>query len=361
MDGNDVELKNPKVDDIVSAVKRYITPYEIEVNPFSVRFKFLDSDNPEVSRNFSLLYRELYSMGYLARVVKDYENYIEVSQNQQRKFVSSKVNVVMLALTILSTLYAGYLFSLDFVSPGPNSYWQALLYGAVFFSAPLLTILGIHELGHFFVAKHYGLRASLPFFIPFIPLGYSIGTFGAFISIRDPFPDRKIMTNIGAAGPIAGFLTAFPLLFVANYLQGSIAPVNNFIPYFLNYPQIYSFLNLTMPVGTPVFPMVLAVWVGIFATAMNLIPVGQLDGGHIVRGIAGRRASMISYIFLMFLILLSYFYLGWMLIAFLMLFLGLKHPPALDDNTPVGKLQIAIGIFALFIFLISFTYMPFYT
>ena len=76
-------------------------------------------------------------MGYLARVVKDYENYIEVSQNQQRKFVSSKVNVVMLALTILSTLYAGYLFSLDFVSPGPNSYWQALLYGAVFFSAPL--------------------------------------------------------------------------------------------------------------------------------------------------------------------------------------------------------------------------------
>ncbi len=359
MDEQSVDLENPKVDEIVDLVKQYITPYEIEVNPFTLKFKFLESDNPEFSKNFTQLYSALNNVGYLARMVKGYEHYIEVFPNQKKKFVSSWVNVVMLGLTILSTLYAGYLFSLDFVSPGPGSFWQALFYGAVFFSAPLLTILGIHELGHYFVAKHYGIRASLPFFIPFIPIGYSIGTFGAFISLRDPFPNRKIMTNIGAAGPLAGFLIAFPLLFVANYLQGTISPVGSFVPFIMNFPPIYGLLNLVQPSGTPVFPMVMSVWVGIFATAMNLIPLGQLDGGHIARGIVGKRANLISYFFVLVLMVLSYYYFGWILIAFLMLFLGLNHPPAMDDDAPVGYLQMVIGIVAVVIFIISFTAIPF--
>ncbi len=356
---SDVELENPAVRDIISTVKEYIETYEIEVSPFTIKFKFLDTENPDISKKFGELSRVLVPMGYIPQMVMDYEHYIVVSRMPQRKFTSNRVNIVLLILTILSTLYAGYLFSEDFVKPGPDLVGRTLVYSALFFSAPLMTILGVHELGHYFVAKHYGVRASLPFFIPFIPLGYSIGTFGAFISLRDPFPNRKVMANIGAAGPIAGFLTAFPLLFVANYFQKTMIHVRTFSPFFLNYPLIYHLLDF-LPIKPPVFPMVLSVWVGIFATAMNLIPVGQLDGGHVLRGILGRKAIYISYAFLMLLFYLSLEYFGWILIALLVMFIGLEHPPALDDSSPVGSKEILIGVTVLVLFILSFTPVPFY-
>ncbi len=356
---SEIELENPSVKEVVSLVKEYVDTYEIEVSPFSIKFKFLDNDNPDLSRKFGELSRGLSERGYVPQLVKDYEHYIMVSKVPKRKFASIKVNIILLILTILSTLYAGYLFSEDFVAPGPDVFLRTLLYSALFFSAPLLTILGVHELGHYFVARHYGVRASLPFFIPFIPLAYSIGTFGAFISLRDPFPNRKVMTNIGAAGPIAGFLTALPLLFVADYLQKTMVHVSTFSPYFLNYPFIYDLLHL-LPVEPPVFPMVLSVWVGIFATAMNLIPVGQLDGGHVLRGILGRKSIIISYVFLLILFYLGLNYFGWILIAILVMFLGLEHPPALDDSTPVGAKEIVIGLIVLAMFILSFTPVPFY-
>jgi membrane-associated protease RseP (regulator of RpoE activity) len=356
---SNVELENPAVNQIVSLVREYVDSYEIEVSPVSIKFKFLQSDNPEIQKKFSDLNRILMEQGYVAQLVRDYEYYVLVSKLPQRKFTSIKVNIILLILTILSTLYAGYLFSEDYVPKGPDIFLRTLMYSALFFSAPLLTILGVHELGHYFVAKHYGVRASLPFFIPFIPIAYSIGTFGAFISLRDPFPNRKVMANIGAAGPIAGFSTAVPLLFVADYLQKTMIKVSNFSPYFLNYPLIYNLLNL-LPIKPPVFPMVLSVWVGIFATAMNLIPVGQLDGGHVLRGILGRKSIVISYGFLLLLFYLGLNYFGWILIAILVMFLGLEHPPALDDSTPVGMKEIAIGIIVLIMFILSFTPVPFY-
>ena len=355
-----IELENPKVREVVDVVKNYIYTYEIEVNPLSIKFMFLDSDNPLITKKFSELSQKLISMGYIPQMVNSYEHYVQVSMGQEKKFVSSKVNLIMLILTILSTLYAGYYFTGDFIKPGADVFWRTVLYGFVFFTLPLLTILGVHEFGHFIVARHYKVRASLPFFIPFIPLAYSIGTFGAFISLRDPFPNRKVMTNIGAAGPIAGFATAFPLLFVANYLQKTMPLYHHFIPYFLHYPLIYHFLGLLMPVHTPFFPMTISVWVGIFATALNLFPVGQLDGGHIVRGMLGRKAIYLSYFFILVLFYLGLSYTGWLLIAILVLFLGLNHPPALDDTSPIGALEIGVGILVLILFILSFTPVPIY-
>jgi Predicted membrane-associated Zn-dependent proteases 1 len=361
MDTSDqVELENPKVREVVDIVSRHVNAYEIEVNPLSVRFNFLDSDNPKIASEFQVLNQELTSKGYIPQLFHHYEHYILVSMNQQRKFVSSKVNIIMLILTIGSTVYAGYMFSLNYISPGSYVMERAILWGAVFFALPLMTILGVHEMGHFIVARHYKVRASLPFFIPFIPLAYSIGTFGAFISLRDPFPNRKAMTNIGAAGPIAGFLTAVPLLFVANYLQGVMPLYHYVLPYYLNYPAIYTIFGLAMPVHHPFFPMTIAVWVGIFATALNLFPAGQLDGGHIVRGLLGRKAVYISYIFVFVLFVLGLQYTGWLLMAILVLFLGLNHPPALDDTSPIGYVEIAVGIIVLILFIISFTPIPIY-
>ena len=355
-----VGLENPKVREVVDIVRNYIYTYEIEVNPLSIKFMFLDSDNPLITKKFAELSQKLVAMGYIPQMVNSYEHYVLVTIGERRKFVSNKVNLVMLILTIFSTLYAGYYFSGDFVAPGNDVFWRTVFYGFIFFTLPLLTILGVHEFGHFIVAKHYNIRASLPFFIPFIPLAYSIGTFGAFISLRDPFPNRKVMTNIGAAGPIAGFTTAVPLLFVANYLQKTMPLYKHYIPYYLHYPFVYHIFGLFMPVNTPFFPMTMSVWVGIFATALNLFPVGQLDGGHIARGMLGRKAIYLSYFFIMVLFYLGLSYTGWLLIAILVLVLGLNHPPALDDTSSVGALEIAVGVLVLILFILSFTPVPIY-
>ncbi len=167
-----------------------------------------------------------------------------------------------------------------------------------------MLILGIHEIGHYIVAKRHHVRASLPFFIPF-PL--ELGTFGgAFISLRDPIPNKRAMTEIGAAGPIFGFLTALPLMFLASYLSRVFRPVTDYVPFIIHLPLIYHLFHLQVPTARPIFPMVLAVWVGMFATAMNLIPVGgQLDGGHVIRGLLGRNAVYADYAFVAIL-----FYLG---------------------------------------------------
>lgn len=355
-----VELENPKVKEVVEIVHKYINTYEVEVNPLSVKFNFLDSDNPNITREFQTLNQELSSKGYICQIFHHYEHYVLVSMNRQKKYVSNKVNLILLILTIGSTVYAGYMFSMNYISPGTYVTERALMYGALFFALPLMTILGVHEMGHFIVARHYKVRASLPFFIPFIPLAYSIGTFGAFISLRDPFPNRKAMTNIGAAGPIAGFLTALPLLFVANYFQATMPLYHTVIPYYLHYPAIYTIFGLTMPVNTPFFPMTISVWVGIFATALNLFPAGQLDGGHIVRGLMGRKAVYVSYMFIFILFILGLQYTGWLLMAILVLFLGLNHPPALDDTSPIGYVEVAVGILVLIFFILSFTPIPIY-
>ncbi len=357
---NDVELENPKAREVVNIVNQFINSYEIEINPLSIKFNFLDTDNPDISKRFTEMSQLLVRDGYIPQMINNYEHYVQISLNNQRKFVSNKVNIILLLLTIASTVYAGYMFSTNYISPGPDVTLRAILYGTVFFALPLLTILGVHEMGHFLVARHYKIRTSLPFFIPFIPLAYSIGTFGAFISLRDPFPNRKVMTNIGAAGPMAGFLTALPLLFVANYLQKIMPLYHHVIPYFLHYPFIYHLFHLSTPVTYPFFPMTISVWVGIFATALNLFPVGQLDGGHIIRGMLGKKAIYVSYFFILVLFVLGLSYTGWLLIAILVLFLGLNHPPALDDTSPIGALEIGVGLTVLMLFLLSFTPIPIY-
>lgn len=361
MENNEkVEIIDPNVKKVVEIVNNYINTYEVEVTPVYLRFKFLDVDNPELGKNFSKLSSELLLLGYVPQMVKNYEHYIDVFKIKRKEKYSNKANIILLLLTIASTIYAGYEFAQAYVPPGPLAQYIMLGDGAIFFTVPLMTILGIHELGHYFVAKHYNVRASLPYFIPFIPFGFNIGTLGAFISLRDPFPNRKVMTNIGAAGPLAGFITSIPLLFLASYFQKTFVPVNNFIPpYTLQFPLIYQLFHIHMLGKGAIFPMTISVWVGFFATALNLLPMGQLDGGHIARGLLGRKAVYISYMVIFGMLILSYYYFGWIIIALIVLFLGVQHPPALDDDSPVSKLEIVIGILALVLFIISFTPVPF--
>lgn len=340
---------------VVGVVNSRLVSYDIQVNPLTVRFYYVNSDNPDLFEAFDQIRIELVPKGYIPFLSEDAEHYLEVSRRPQSSYYGVYVNVIMLVLTLLSTIYVGSTYASDFVALG-SSIWTSILYGFVFFSLPLMLILGIHETGHYIVAKKHKVRASLPFFIPF-PL--TIGTFGAFISLRDPVPNKRAMVEIGIAGPLFGFLTALPLLFVASYLSHLFVPISNaHVPFTINFPLIYTVLHISTPVNEPIFPMVLAVWVGMFATAMNLIPVGQLDGGHVVRGLLGKRASIIDYIFVAFLFIIGYYYNGWWLLAIFVVFMGLTHPPALDDHSPVKGRQVLLGIVGLLMFVLTFTTVP---
>ncbi len=350
-----VKIESDDLEYVVRTVKSYINVYEMDVNPLSIRFFFFQSDNPGLSEEFDKMRVELVPKGYMPFLVKDVENFIEVSRRPRTSYRSNYVNLAMLALTLASTIYVGSIYAANFVQPGAMGGALKYIYGFVFFSAPLMLILGIHETGHYLVARRHNVKASLPFFIPF-PVG--IGTFGAFISLRDPIPNKKVMLEIGAAGPIAGFLTALPLLFVAEYVQGFFPATGDYMPFLIHFPLLYQMLGLTTEFNGPVFPMVFSVWVGIFATAMNLIPVGQLDGGHVVRGLLGKRASVVDYIFVAFLFLIGFRYNGWWFLAMFVVFMGLTHPPALDDYAKIPSRDILLGVAALVMFILSFTITP---
>ncbi len=352
-----VKVENEKLEYIVDTVKSKINYYEVHANPMSVRFTFFGSDNPDIDQQFDELRKILVPEGYIPFLVMDVENYVEVTIRAEQKYKTNTVNLIMLILTLASTIYVGSIYAKSFVAPGRFSELYSLLYGFIFFSLPLMFILGIHETAHYLVAKKYNVNASLPFFIP---LPYLIGTFGAFVSLRDPIPSRKAMTEIGAAGPIAGFLVALPLLFLAQYFETIFKPVGSYIPFELNYPMIYRLFGIFEPTKVPIFPMVFAVWVGMFATAMNLIPAGQLDGGHIARGVLGSKSYLLGYIFLGFLFYLTiaYNYLGWLFLALFVIFMGMVHPPALNDYQKISKFDIGIGIFSIIMFILTFTPLP---
>lgn len=227
---------------VVDFVKSKINTYDIQASPMDLKFYYFESDNPNIEKAFDEIRIELVDRGYIPFLSHDGELFLDVTRKPEVKYRGTIVNIVMLALTLASTIYVGSVYSAAFVPPSPNAEYIRLLYGLVFFSLPLMGILGIHELGHFIVAKRHHVKASLPFFIPF-PIG--LETFGAFISLRVPIPNRRAMTEIGAAGPVFGFLTALPLLFVASYVHTLFHPVAKAAILFkIRYPLIYNLFRL---------------------------------------------------------------------------------------------------------------------
>lgn len=197
-------------------------------------------------------------------------------------------NVLFAALTVLSTLFAGSRwYGVDLNGP------LDILAGWPFALA-VLSVLGIHELGHYALSRYHGVDASLPYFIP---LPNVIGTIGAVIRMRGRMPDRKTLFDIGVAGPLAGLVAACIVTVIGLHLPPIAEPS---IPIQFNYPLLVQWLAdltgrpLTYPPGTTVNPVVFAGWVGMFVTFLNLIPVGQLDGGHLVRAMVGERQETVG-------------------------------------------------------------------
>jgi membrane-associated protease RseP (regulator of RpoE activity) len=236
----------------------------------------------------------------------------------------------------------------------------ALFLGGLPFSLTLLTILMAHELGHYIACVWYGVDATLPFFLP-SPLPVT-GTFGAFIRIRSHIPSKRILFDIGVAGPLAGFAFLVPALCIGLAMSRILPGINNQGTLQMGVPVLQRLAQWLIFPGVPgadiyLHPVARAAWVGMFATAMNLLPAGQLDGGHVVYALLGRAHKWITGAFLLALVPMGRIWNGWWFWAVLLFLFARKHPPVYDQ-AEIGRGRIQLGLLALAIFLLCFSIAP---
>jgi membrane-associated protease RseP (regulator of RpoE activity) len=229
------------------------------------------------------------------------------------------------------------------------------------FSLTLLGILLAHELGHYLACRYYQVDASLPYFIPAPTF---IGTFGAFIRIRSPILSKQVLFDIGIAGPLAGFVVLLPVLLAGLTWSKVVPGIANRGDLVFGVPPLLWLLEKVFFPGVPaadvyLHPVARAAWVGIFATALNLLPIGQLDGGHILYSFVGSRHKSLSRVFALALVPLGLFtrYWPWYVWAALLFFLGIRHP-AIFDPGGLSPVRRRLGVAALVIFLLCFMIEP---
>src|SRR2546425_5344660 len=219
-------------------------------------------------------------------------------------------------------------------------------------------------MGHYLVAKRYKVQASLPFFLPSIP---PLGTFGAFISMRDPIPNRRALLETGIGGPLTGFLIAPPVTIMGLFLTAtdprppSVGGGGEIISPSILYGWMLNIFPGAMSDPFRRHPTAFAGWVGLFVTAINLLPAGQLDGGHVARALFGDRHKYLSWGAVLLLFTLGTVYPSWFIFALIILLLGVRHPPPLNDLTKLSPSRQALGALAIVILLLTFVPVPFVT
>ncbi len=307
------------------------------------------------------------------------------------------INLILFILTGISVVFAGSFF--EYRGPLTSDFNEALpfllpaFYRGLAFAASLLAILLAHEFGHYLAARYHRSAVTLPYFIPF-PFS-PFGTMGAFIQLKEPPKNKRILLDIGIAGPLAGLVIAIPLLFLGLYLsqtdklplfltQGQAislegnsllylfmkfiifgewlpAPVNlagiNPLIYWLR----YFFTGQPVPYGAVdvlLHPVAWAGWAGLLITALNLIPAGQLDGGHILYALFGKKSRIVLPFILVALIILGTVWSGWWLWAFIIFLMGRTHAEPLDQITHLDSRRKALAVFGLVVFVLVFTPIP---
>lgn len=294
----------------------------------------------------------------------------------------TRIHVILFVLTVITTLVTGYTFS-------------GSVTDAVAFSLALLFILGSHEMGHYYYGKKYGVDITPPYFIPAPPFISPIGTFGAFIKIKSPISTKKALFDIGVAGPIAGILATIPVLIIGIRMSEvvDIAAQQSEGGLFLGTPVIFSFMTTLVyghiPEGYDLFvhPVAFAGWVGLFVTALNLIPSGQLDGGHVVYSLFSKKIHKYVSVSMIIILLIAGFgtapilaladrYLGsgaawmmssipsfegwpgWILWAALLTMMGTRHPPTIYEEEGLDNKRKILAVISLLIFIGCFIPVP---
>jgi len=237
-----------------------------------------------------------------------------------------------------------------------------LTWGPVYSAAIMLILLG-HEMGHYLMSRRYGIRASLPFFLPF-PLP-PFGTLGAVIRMERTISSRKALFDIGISGPFISFLLSIPAVVIGLRLSEVVPESSLTSGLIIADPLVFTFIQKWVLGQIPknyvvmIHPLGYAGWAGLFVTALNLLPVGQLDGGHITYALFGKNSRGIFILAVSVMAFITIFYNpGWFLLLVLIILFGFRHPAPLDDVTPVSAKRKLLGGLAFLAFLVSFTPVP---
>ncbi len=272
----------------------------------------------------------------------------------------TRIHVLLFVSTFITTLLAGAM--LNGVVP-----WEEpeKIYLGLPFSLTLLLILLTHEFSHYFTSRRHHVSVTLPYFIPAPSI---IGTFGAIIKMKPPIPDRRALIDIGASGPIGGFIVAVIAVIVGlNY--SDIKPVEEIQKMqeglSLGSSILFHFLTKVVLNIEPdkydivLHPVAFAGWIGLLVTSLNLLPIGQLDGGHITYAFLGERHETVSKWAIPVLVILGLsFWIGWIIWAFLMIVIGYRHPPVVYPMIELDRKRRLIGWISFIIFILTFTPMP---
>jgi len=270
---------------------------------------------------------------------------------------SIAINIVLFIATIFTTLLVGTLNR----GGNPFTNFKDIFLG-IPFSFSLLLILTGHELGHYFTSKHYGVSVTLPYFLP-IPHPL-IGTMGAFIRIKSILPNRRALIRIGAMGPIIGFILAIPITIIGISLS-KVAIVSGTDGLPLGSSLLFKILsgiihpNIPQGYDLVLHPMAFAGWLGFFVTALNLLPLGQLDGGHIAYAVFGKYRKYVMIAIIATMAVLGVFWPGWFFWILLIFIFGLRHPPSQNEIMPLRTSDKIISALALLVFILAFIPIPF--
>ena len=290
-----------------------------------------------------------------------------------------KLNLLLLAATLVTTTLAGGGFLLapdDPVRGSLSGPWLLitdplrLLHAGLPYSLSVIAILGAHEMGHYLACRYYGVAATPPFFIP-CPM--MLGTFGAVIRIKETVPSRKALFDIGIAGPLAGFAVAVPIVAIGVSTAHASAPQPGGSEQVFAAPLLLDLLGAwlarPLPPGTgwELNAYLLAAWVGTFATAINLFPSGQLDGGHVCYAISRRlhrlasRATLVGLSLLLLYSISVYSSPVWLVWVVVLWVMGPRHPPLLDESEGLSPVRLVIAAVGVLVFFLSFTLVPIYS
>ena len=261
------------------------------------------------------------------------------------------LNILLFIATILTTTIAGYLNSGDLLS-------------GVIFSISIMAILTCHELGHYFVSKKAGMITSLPYFIP-LP-GGPVGTFGAVIQMKSIVPSRKALLKVGMAGPICGFLVAVPIAIIGIMLSQTMALAEGMRYMRLGDSLLFyilgKLLHPNLAPGTDIFlhPMAFAGWIGFLVTSINLIPIGQLDGGHVAHSVMLQKQKYLYPPIIAGMVILGFLWIGWFFWVLLAFYIARREPMIQDAITPLTKKERLLALIPLFVWILTFIPRPFF-
>lgn len=279
------------------------------------------------------------------------------ADTEEKARSASYLHYLLFVITLFTTLIAGALQQGVDLIENPWLIWKGIP-----FSFTLLMILGAHEFGHYFMSRKHNIDVTFPYFIPAPSF---IGTFGAFIKMKSPIMDRRILLDVGAAGPLAGMCVTIPVLLIGLSLSEiKYETVETGIS--LGSSILFSVMNwivhgfLPDDVNLVLHPIAFSGWIGLLVTCLNLLPVGQLDGGHVAYAVIGPKQRVVAKMIIAGLVIFGIAgWSGWLLWAGILFIMGLNHPPVVYDWIPLDRKRKVIGWITLLIFAMTFTPVPF--